>query len=74
MYVTIPYTPSVSPISSHLSHLISLSPVFSLCLFVCHRYKQASPGVQAALHSELKELYCSTRRLDVDRMECGPRV
>ena len=34
-------------------------------------YTYAASAVQAALHSELKELYCSTRRLDADRMDCG---
>jgi len=38
-----------------------------------NKYKTAAVAVQDALHAELKEHYCSTRRLGVDRMECGPR-
>jgi hypothetical protein len=34
-------------------------------------YKSTPANVQAALHTELKEHYCSTRRLGVDRMQCG---
>ena len=35
-------------------------------------YKEAGASAQASLHAELKHAYCSTRRLDADRMECGP--
>ena len=34
-------------------------------------YKDATPATQDALHQELKAAYCSSRRLDADRMECG---
>ena len=34
-------------------------------------FKTLSEETKAALHAELKEAYCSTRRLGVDRMECG---
>jgi hypothetical protein len=33
-------------------------------------YKSSTAAVQAALHAELKEAYCSTRRLEANRMEC----
>jgi hypothetical protein len=34
-------------------------------------FKTQTAPLKAALHAELKHAYCSTRRLGVDRMECG---
>jgi len=37
-----------------------------------HNGYAAAPGAtQTALHAELKAAYCSTRRLDIDRMGCS---
>lgn len=33
-------------------------------------YKTSTVAMQEALHAELKEAYCSTRRLKANRMEC----
>lgn len=33
-------------------------------------FAAAAPEVKQALHNELKAAYCSSRRLDIDRMEC----
>ena len=36
---------------------------------ITNKYKTSSPALQDALHAELKEQYCSTRRLAENRME-----
>eukprot|EP01047_Picozoa_sp_COSAG01_P075333 COSAG01_NODE_12878_length_1671_cov_1.831425_1_plen_113_part_00 len=35
-----------------------------------NKYKTSTAAVQHALHAQLKETYCSQRRLEVDRMGC----
>ena len=37
---------------------------------ITNDYKASGAALQAALHAELKDAYCSTRRLDANRMEC----
>jgi len=36
-------------------------------------YKTSPTAIQVQLHAQLQQAYCSQRRLDIDRMECGPR-
>lgn len=33
-------------------------------------YNSTAPSVIAALNAELKDAYCSSRKVDVDRMGC----
>lgn len=37
---------------------------------VVNKYRSSSPALQATLHAELQEAYCSSRRLAANRMEC----
>lgn len=39
-----------------------------------NKYKALGDADRAVLHASLKHAYCSQRRLDVDRMECGEAV
>jgi hypothetical protein len=36
-----------------------------------NKYKTSTKAIQQALHAELKQTYCSQRKLGVDRMGCS---